>query len=423
MKLIFLRRFLLIAVVALLVWRIVSSGMSSHYVESLRDGDDNAANKALAWNPRQPEALYRRASALREADPQTAVQLLLQAYAENPANAHPLIALMGIYQAQDDSSRADTLADSAVRLMPADPWVRRQVANHWITRGDLQSAMEHWSVALEADPSIRAQLFPVLMKLAEEPSTRAVFKSIAASPPSWWNAFFTEVSKRASDVETVRLLYSLRHEFSRMPLTEPERKAYVARLKKDGLISEAYIHWANGLNRDQRAQLGLLFNGGFEFEPSGWGFDWHIRSRHNALIDRAQTYGLDGDKALHLLFKRHKGRFRAVFQPLFLDPGPYRLSGRVRTDSLETKGGLKWIVRCLYPEEKGLGESERFLGTNQWRSFDFELQVPESCLLQEIRLESSGKRSFEHEITGGAWFDRMAIRRISTLTGPVPVPL
>ncbi len=211
------------------------------------------------------------------------------------------------------------------------------------------------------------------------------------------------------------MLYALRSESPQAPLTEPERQAYVSRLQKEGRITEAYIDWINGLSRAQRRELGLIHNGGFELEPTNWGFDWQVRTRRGVVVDRAQTYGIDGKKALHLLFNGHDRPYQDVSQLLFLDPGPYRLTGRVRTDSLETQGGLKWIVRCLIPDAQDLGESERFLGTNQWREFGVEFVVPEDCTLQEIRLVSAGKRKFEHQISGGAWFDRMAIRKLPNL--------
>jgi hypothetical protein len=83
----------------------------------------------------------------------------------------------------------------------------------------------------------------------------------------------------------------------------------------------------------------------------------------------------------------------------------------VRTDSLASQGGLKWVVRCRFPQPADLGESERFLGSSEWRDFSFSIQVPEGCLAQEIRLVSAGTREFEHKMTGGIWFDGLSIRR------------
>lgn len=414
-----LRRAALLAIAALILWRAAALGLSSHYAERLRAGDAEAGARALAWNGRQPEALLAQAMALREKDPDGARETLARAFRENPADARPLIALAGMRQAQGDATGAAELLDAAVRLTPADPWIHRQAASLWAAQGDLAKALNHWSQALEADPQVKRQIIPILLVLAEDPRGRAAFGAFTGSPPSWWESFFAELARRALDAEPVRTLYALRRESTRAPVTESERQTYVARLRKDGLIAEAYIEWVNGLGRERREQLGLLYDGGFELEPTNWGFDWHQGGGTQVVIDRARTYGVDGAKALHLLFKRQEHRFSGVHQSLFLDPGSYRLSGRVKTEGLETQGGLKWVVRCLLPEVKDLGESERFLGSNEWRDFGFELQVPESCGLQELRLESAGRRPIEYKISGGAWFDRLAIRRLPALVSPV----
>jgi tetratricopeptide (TPR) repeat protein len=413
--LLFLRRFLLLCAAALLIWRIGATGMSYHYAEAFDDGDSGAATKALVWDGRQPTALLRRALEVGNTDPDAAAPLLAKAYAENPADPRPLAILAKAAQERGELERADALVRTAVDLTPANPGVQLDAASYWAARGDLETAMAHWSLAMEIDPATKQQLIPVLLKLAEDPSARLAFRPFTASPPTWWDAFFSEVARRALDVETVRVLYTLRGESPQVPLTEPERQAYVARLQREGRITEAYIDWINGFSRERRAELGLIHDGGFELEPTNWGFDWQMRTRQGVIIDRARTYGIDGNKALHLLFDGYDRRFLDISQLLFLDPGPYRLTGRVRTDSLETQGGLKWVVRCVLPETQDLGETERFLGTNQWRDFDIEFRVPLDCGLQEIRLESTGKRAFEHRITGGAWFDRMAVRKTPDL--------
>lgn len=413
-----LRRAALLAIAALILWRAAALGLSSHYAERLMAGDAEAGANALAWNDRQPDALLAQAMALREKDPSGARETLARAFRENPADARPLIALARMRQSENDAAGAAALLDAAVRLAPANPWVHRQAANLWAAQGELGKALNHWSRALEADPQVKRQIIPILLALAEDPRSRAAFGAFTDSPPGWWEAFFAELARRALDPEPIRALYALRRESTRAPVTEAERQTYVARLRKDGLIPEAYIEWVNGLSREARQQLGLLHDGGFELEPTNWGFDWHQGGGTQVVIDRARTYGVDGAKALHLLFQRQEQRFSGVYQALFLDPGSYRFSGRVKTEGLETQGGLKWVVRCLLPEVKELAESERFLGSNEWRDFGFTLQVPESCPLQELRLESAGRRPFEHKISGGAWFDRLAIRRLPAPASP-----
>ncbi|MEA3275988.1 MAG: hypothetical protein U9Q81_11990 [Pseudomonadota bacterium] len=405
-------RILLLAVAALLIWRIASSGMSSYYIERLSEGDASAAPKALAWNSREPHATFHEALASLPENPETATAFLQRAYAENPAETKPLLVTAGIVRSQGDQARADALVTQAADLLPANPGIQQEAAAYWVSRGHLEQAMQHWSRALEADPAVGEQLFPLLLKIAEDTRTRGVFKALAYSPPPWWDRFFAEVARRALNVETVRLLYALRRDATDAPFTEKERQAYVKRLQKDGVTTEAYLVWVNGLSETERAHLGLLYNGGFELGPSNRGFDWHLGNTEHVAANTATTYGIDGNKALHLTFKRREKRYHHLFQPLFLDPGTYRVTGKVRTESLETKGGLKWQAQCRLPTSQTLGESERFLGSGEWREFSFEFQVPESCTAQEIRLHSTGKRAFEHKITGAVWFDGMSIRKI-----------
>ncbi len=410
-----LRRSFLLAIATLVVWRVAVLGLSAHYTEQLKDGDVTAADRALAWNDRQPGALLAQANTVLQQDPGTAALLLGRAYAENPADAGPLMAMAKVLLRQGERTRADALVNAALRLTPSDPRIQQQAARYWASQDDLEKALRHWSLALEADPKARGRLFPILLAFAEDPRTASAFRPFAAESPSWWEPFFAEVAKRALEVEPVRVLFSFRRESGQV--AESERKTYVSRLIREGMIRDAYIEWVNGLSAAQRGELGLLHDGGFELEPTNWGFDWHVRSTQKAVVDRAHTFGVEGSEGLHLLFDREDKRFANVYQPLFLDPGVYRLSGRVRTEGLDSLGGLKWTLRCLRPDAADLGESERFLGSNEWRDFGFEFEVPDACVLQELRLASAGTRAFEHKITGGAWFDRMAIRKL-----PAPEP-
>jgi len=220
------------------------------------------------------------------------------------------------------------------------------------------------------------------------------------SPPPWGDSFFSHVAERATELETVQRLHFLRRKSKRAPVTEVERKSYFTRLQREGLAARVYLVWVNGLSHTQRRNLGLLHNGGFEIEPGNWGFDWHIPTGGSFQITRAYTLDTVDSKSLQFVLDRHQGHFEGPHQRLFLDTGTYRLDGRVHTESLDTEGELKWIVRCLRPKAETLGESERFLGANPWRNFGFEFPVANSCTLH--RLVSAEKYPLEHVVMGRA---------------------
>ncbi len=268
---IILRQVLISIAAAFLIWRIGVVGMSSHYAQAIIEGEPDAVDKALTWDKRQPEALYRQAVALRKDDPDTAVTLSgpsqrpshggcasVSRHGQDPAN-------------QDAPARADALVEKATRLRLSDPRIRQQAGGYWLLRNDVKQAILHWSLALETYPPTKSKLFQSLFKLAEDPHTRPAYEILATSPPSWWDSFFSEVAEHATKIETVQQLYALRRKSKQAPITTSERKRYVARLMKDELPAQAYIVWVNGLTRDQRKRLELLYDGSFEFEPDNWG--------------------------------------------------------------------------------------------------------------------------------------------------------
>jgi len=345
--LIILRQVLISIAAAFLIWRIGVVGVSSHYAQSIIAGERDAVSKALTWDKRQPEALYQQAVALRNDDPDTAAALLAQANAHHMADARPFFAAAEAALARGNQAHADALVEMALRLRPADPRIRQQAGKYWLLRNDVRQAILNWSSTLEIYPSTWSRLFPSLFELAENPHTRPAYEILADSPPSWWDSFFSEVAKRATEIETVQQLYSLRRKSKQAPITMSERKSYVARLMKDELIAPAYLVWVNALTHGQRKRLELLYDGSFEFEPGNWGFAWHIPTQRAVLIERVYISGSDGSKSLHIGFNHYQGRFNdGVYQKLFLDAGTYRLSGSVHTDNLDsldtkTAGGLK----------------------------------------------------------------------------------
>lgn len=407
--------------VVLLGWRVIVVGLAQHYAERLAHGDDGAVEALRAWAPHHPRALLAEATTHLPNDPRVAEARLAEAYRRDPTDSRPLRALAWLAYAAGDFERADGLMAEAVRIMPASPSTLTEAARYWVSRGELEKAVAFWSRTLEADARQADELFPTLMAIVEDPQSRPAIRPIAQAPPSWWERFFAEVAQRALEVETVRSLYGLRRGAQDAPLTDKERRAYIQRLQREGLITEAYLTWVNGLTEAERQHLGLLYNGSFELEPSQRAFGWHVRRSRQLAIRLAATYGIKGNQALYLRFGQWERRFRHLYQPLFLDPGHYRLSGQVRLEGLDTAGGLRWQVSCRLPAREVLAESERFLGTSDWRAFSVDFTVSADCSYQEVRLISSGRRAFEHKLDGVAWFDALRIRKIEELSATARV--
>ena len=343
-------RIVLIGASLFLAWQIVAFGLGTYYAERLRGGDEHALEQLVAWQPGHPEALLAQAVGQGADNPEQTQALLARAYRANPTDPRPLIVLANQLAAEGETGRADALMDIVTTLTPVNPGIQTQLAAYWAGREDGERALRHLSRVMEVDPVQRRELLPTLLKIAEEPNSRALLSPYALSPPVWWNQFFKHTAQKAETLETVRFLYNQRRKPDAAPLTDDERAAYVSRLQKDGLISEAYLVWLNGLGEDELQNLGQLNNGSFEAELSNQGFGWRMTRNDRVEARSVATYGAVGKRALKLSFRANEERFSHLFQPLFLDAGSYRLSGKTRGDGLATKGGVKWRVRCRFAQ-------------------------------------------------------------------------
>lgn len=402
---------IVLLVLVVLTWRITALGVSAIYLDAPGTGQE-AARKALDWNPSEPQALFRSGVGKLAEDREVAREILTRAYLEKPTDYRALLVLAGIALADGDRVQADRLVRQAAALGPVDPTLQEQIALYWLEQGRPDLALGHFSTALAARES--GATFLLLRKLIEDPAATQAFNALALSPPSWWMAFFEDVAVGAK-LETLRRLYEMRRQPGAVPLTLGERQIYVRRLLRDERFEEAYLAWVNSLNAQQRQQLGLLYNGGFELPLSGFGFDWHLSAVDRVDVARSRFDSTD-QQALRLTFRLSKLPFNHLYQPLFLAPGYYAVSGVYRSVDLLTDAGFRWEVRCLSSEQRLLGESPRIFGEEQWSEFGFELEVPIGCAYQEIRLVSASIQSMESAADGELWLDRMAIRRIDEMS-------
>ncbi len=408
-------RVALVAVFIVLAWRVSAIGIARFYAERVDERGADAAQQVRDWYPRQPEVLYRLGLENLSRDEEQARELLADAYRLDVTDPRPLLVLGGLAEAAGDQELAEQLVSTAAALAPVNASVQEDAAAFWYHRGRLDRALTYWSRAIDAGSPKTSTWFNVFRQLLRSPEGIEAFRVFAGEPPQWWLRFFTETARGTRHVELVKLLYRLRREAAHAPLTSEERNAYIAHLLRVPDFEEAYLAWVNSLLPQQRRELGLLYNGGFEQPLSGFGFDWHVTKLDGATVARAPVDGARG-LALRITFRFSKTRFDGIYQPLYLAPGAYRITGRSRGDQFYSDSGLRWTLNCRAPQRGLLAESRTLLGNEQWGDFSFEAEVPESCRHQELRLVSADSRLIDLATHGTIWFDDLAIRRIDALS-------
>jgi len=403
-----LRRAALGLLLGVLTWRILVVGLADSYAEQ-RTPD--AALAALRWRPNHPAALYQRAGTMIEKAPVVASTLLQASIWGDPTDGLAYFALADLWVAADRRPEALALAEIADLLGPMRIPALARSANFWFTQDRPDLGLQRWSALLRNRPASAAELFPRLLTFAEDPASRDLLLPLLDRPPDWWDGFFAHAATQASRVETVIFLYQSRNREHALP-TASEQRLYLDRLWKEGRWRAAYLAWLGGLDARAQQATGNLYNGGFDLPITGLGFDWRIRPGPGVTVETAPTYGTRGGRALHVAFSGRPAHFEDVLQPLFLDPGPYRLQGRVRPDGLSPGAGLRWILACNWQAPRPVAASEAFVGRDDWQVFGFDFAVPETdCPVQVLRLEQVQPGGEGLNGQGGVWFDDLAIAR------------
>jgi hypothetical protein len=192
----------------------------------------------------------------------------------------------------------------------------------------------------------------------------------------------------------------------------------VEHLRGAGRWAEAYQVWLNTLPPERLGEVGFIFNGSFEFPPSGTGFDWtptrRLERDAGHSVEMARTTGGSGRRSLKVSFNGKRQAGIPISQYLALAPGRYEMTGLGRADAMRAGRGVHWTVRCVADAIAGapIASSERFTGSSEWLAFQFALTVPASCRGQILQLEPVGIEEGPAYIAGAAWFDDLALREV-----------
>jgi hypothetical protein len=331
---------------------------------------------------------------------------------ENPGEVAALLMLARDYEAEGDAARATRAYRSALELAPLDRDVLGFAAAHLLRQED-DGGVELLARLAAHYPGARSQVFPVLAEVVASGRHRAAVAAMVSRNPGWLGAFLVEACNRG--VEPAVLMPALARKSASAGGATPEARCVIDRLRDAGRWEEAYQVWLNLLPRERLANVGYVYNGSFEFPPSGVGFDWIAQARpekeagHVAEIQRAQ--GAAGAWALRVVGRRQSGF--PVQQFLALVPGRYELSGLARPESIKALKGIHWTVRCV---ERGrpqrvVASSERFLGSSEWRRFAMEIVVDADCQGQALQLEPVVEDGAVAFVSGSAWFDDLTVLR------------
>ena len=335
---------------------------------------------------------------------------LRRALDDNPAHAAALVMLAREHENAGDAARAARAYRAALALAPYEPEVL-QLAGTFFLRHEDPAAIE--VLGRLAEGSARPAAFAALASLLASERHAPAVAQLLSTRPEWLDAFLLDACRRGTD--PALLARWLRR--SSAAASSAQSACAIDGLRAADRWSEAYQVWLNSLPRERLSDVGFVFNGGFEHVPGGAGFDWILQARserdagHTAMA--LPSLGAAGRRALRVSYNGGRQSDVPARQFLALAPGRYELSGRARHEAIKALRGVRWTVRCVERDRPArlLSNSERFVGSSEWRRFAMELEVPAGCPGQVLQLEPDVEAGTPAFVAGTAWFDDLRLAR------------
>jgi len=277
---------------------------------------------------------------------------------------------------------------------------------------DFDAALTYADALMRTRYDLAEATAPALARMAEDPVAAPKLQAVLAAEPPWRSFVLERMNAAISEPRTpLRLLLNLKGTAS--PPTPQEIRQYLEFLVRRNAYELAYYAWLQLLPSDQLAVVAPVFNGSFDFQPTGMPFDWTIKPGFGVTVGVGSAPDSDGNKGLRVEFGAGRVELGDVSQRLMLAPGPYELRFKYRGE-VTGRRGLRWVVACAAEVKSTLVETQPFLGTQRaWRSTQASFQVPaEGCASQTIRLVHDARSSSEQFVSGLVWYDDIAISRL-----------
>ena len=393
-----------IALAGLAGWRVFATAVAERRASHVPE-------ESLQLERRNPAAMLTLAQRhLQDRDAEGAIAIAHELLREEPLTGQAFVILAKAAEATGDSTQAEALYRVAVRRAPRDVYVRAWLVRDLLMKTRYAEALAQFDTLFRLSPGQAQDFLPVFAQLAEAPDFAQALIVAVGSSASWKTSMFSTLLERGNHDVVDQFFGGLLRQGN---LSDEETGRWLDWLMQHGHWDEAYARWVGWLKLAPGAALPLLFNGGFETDPSGIGFDWRIRPTPGVTIERQHKPGASQNFALSVSFSGRRVPEINLEQRLFLSPGIYEMSFRARAEGLHSDKGLQWAVQCFAASEPAT-VSDLLDGSFEWKRFESVLTVPDAgCLSQRIWLRNPGAAAAGKDVVGDVWFDDFAIVKAS----------
>jgi tetratricopeptide (TPR) repeat protein len=393
----------------------VASGYA-WYADHLAESNEPANwLRAAQLEPGNGEYWYKlgfnREWDLNDSDAGQVIAYLQRAVTIDPRSANYWMALAGAYESAGQIQQARDAFHVALQDYPASAEAHWRFGSFLLRQGETKQAYAEIHFALQNDlrliPLAISRVWPathdadallndVLPKSVEsQQEALEAFSGDNQIEPALAVWKYMVKSGEVIPVKTVFLLEDVLLTANR---TDDAREVWRQALVAGGQVEEA------------NTGSSLVFNGGFEYDATSAGLDWHLLPVPGVNYDYDSANPHSGKRALRLTFDgEQNSTLQIVYQFVPVQPNThYHFEGYIRTSGITTESGLHFFIAFPGSTQQPV-ILENFTGDHPWQkqSADFATAPDEHLLIVQIYRTKSVR--FNSNLAGSAWVDDISI--------------
>ena len=361
----------------------------------------------------RPEAVAFRMLNQAPPDIQKALRLYTEALQADSVNAYRWADLGSAFQASGDLAKARYCYSRAIQLSGQIPPIWLRDANFHLDLDEPQAALISAARVLKTVPDYDAVLFGYFDRFGL--ATRSILAQIGddrRATRAYTQYLIDSGLTPAAKIAQTEEVWS--YAFNRGFMDGPLTRSYLDALLRARRYSGAQRDWVRflGPERGDYPDHNLLFNGGFEKDPTGSSLDWQIQPSAGFDTIRQNSTVHDGQWALEIRFHGTANvSYANVIQRAYVTPGRYVLEAWIRTKGITTNEGPR--VEVFDPESPSRVNvsTDSFLGSQDWKLLSLTLTVPSGTSLLAVRVARHPSAKFDNKIEGAFWIDSVKLTK------------
>lgn len=344
--------------------------------------------------------------------PEQATSYLERSATINSRSDRVWLELASVYEGEGDVVRAQKAYEKAKAAHPISSEVASRYGRFLLRREEFQSGFAEIRRAIETDPALTPSAVSECWKT--DPNIEDILNIVLPEKSEFYDSaisvFLAEQQFEAAMAVWKRLLRL------RQPVTMGEAIPLVNQLIGHDRAADAQRTWRETLRATKWAEgesvdASLVFNGGFENQPTNGGFDWREEkiSGVTYALDRAVFHS--GRQSMRVDFDGSGNfDFNGLLQYVAVKPAQtYHFSAYLRTEEITTESGIRFFINDPFHLGKIQVLTPNFTGSNPWTLVNAEVTASADTDFLVVALRRIQSWKFDNKLRGTVWVDDIAL--------------